>query len=95
MAIGDRQRYHGLAIVLLAELAAVLPRHAHRVPPLLCKAGIINDPSLDRAVALQLRQHHLAHLGQNVLVRPGRLTDKMQQRLMLCRRPPVHRGSPL
>ena len=87
IVIGDRQRYRGLAIVLLAELAAILPRHAHRVPALLRKAGIVDDPRLDRAVPLDLRQRPLAHLGQNLLVRPGRLPDKMQKRLMLRRRP--------
>jgi hypothetical protein len=87
MAIGDRQRYRGLAIVLLAELAAILPRHPHRMPTLLRKAGIIDNPGLDRAVPLQRWQHQLAHLGQDLLVRPGRLADKMQQRLMLRRRP--------
>jgi hypothetical protein len=42
---------------------------------------------LDRTVLLDRRQHHLPHLGQHLLVRPGCDTDKVQQRLMLCRRP--------
>ena len=83
MVIGDRQRHGDLTIVLLAELAAVLPRHANRVPPLLGKARVVDDPRLDRPMALDRRQHHLAYFGQDSLVRPSRLADKMQQRLML------------
>ena len=36
---------------------------------------------------LDRRQDEFAHLGQNRLVRPSRLTDQMQQRLMLGRNP--------
>src|ERR1700675_4481377 len=48
---------------------------------------VIDDPRLDRPLPFHRRQHHLAHLGQHPLVRPCRDTDKMQQRLMLRRRP--------
>jgi len=47
--------------------------------PLFGKAGVVNDPGLDRSGARHLRQYHLAHLGQNSIVRPSSLTDKMQQ----------------
>ena len=87
MAIGQRQRYRHLAIVLLAELTAILPRHADRMPSLLGKARVVDDPGRDRAVPLNLRQHHLAHLGQYPLVQPTAQADKMQQRLMLGRHP--------
>ena len=87
MVIGQRQRHRHLAVVLLAELAAVLPCHADRVPPLLGEARVVDDPRRDRAVPLHLRQNHLAHLGQDPLVRPATLADKMQQRLMLRRYP--------
>src|ERR1700760_4368108 len=53
------------------------------MPPLFGKARIIDDPSCDWLVAFDVRQHHLPDLGQNLLVRPVTLTDKMQQRLML------------
>ena len=86
MMIGQRQRYCDLAVVLLAKLAAILPRHPNRMPTLLGKAGIVDDPGHDRTVPLDLWQHHLAHLGQHLLVRPLSLADKMQQRLMLGRR---------
>ena len=66
-------------IVLLAELTTVLARHPDRVPALLGKTGIVDDPGLDRPLPLDRRQHYLAHLAQNPLVRPAALTDKMQQ----------------
>ena len=87
MAIGQRQRHRHLAIVLLAELTAILPRNAHRMPPLLGKARVVDDPCRDRAVPLDLRQNHLAHLGQHPLVRPPACAHEMQQRLMLGRHP--------
>jgi hypothetical protein len=42
-------------------LAAVLPRYANRVPPLLGEACVVDDPRLDRPMALDSRQHHLAY----------------------------------
>src|ERR1019366_5450099 len=87
MVIGNRQRHRDLAIVLLAKLAAILPRYPDRVPPLLGKAGVVDDPGFNRPVTLDLRQHHLAHLGQHPLVRPRRVADEMQQGLMLRRTP--------
>ena len=86
MSIGQRQRHCDLAIVLLAELAAILPGHAHRMRALLGKARVIDDPGLDRPMSLDRRQNHLANFCQHPLVRPAPLADKMQQRLMLRRR---------
>jgi len=85
--ISDRQGHGGLTIVLLAELAAILPRNPDRMPPLLGEARVIDDPSFNRPVPLYRRQHHLTDLGQNLVVRPVALAYKMQQRLMLRRRP--------
>ena len=86
MVIGNRQRHRDLTIVLLAKLAAVLPRYPDRMPPLLGKPGVVDDPGFNRPVTFDLRQHHLAHLGQHSLVRPTRIADKMQERLVLRRR---------
>src|SRR5437762_8360378 len=61
--------------------------HADRMLALLRERRVVDDPGLDRPVFLDRRQHHLAHLGQHLLIRPGRDADKMQQRLMLRRRP--------
>src|ERR1035437_4485186 len=86
MMIGDRQRHCDLTIVLLAELAAVLSRHPDRVPPLLGKAGVVDDPGFNRTVTLDLRQPYPAPLGRPPLVRPRRIANKMQERLVLRRR---------
>ncbi len=91
MVIGQRQRHCDLAIRLLAKLTAVLVRHPNRMPPLLRKARVVDDPGLDRSVTLDLRQHHLTHFAQHIVVGPPPFTDKMQQRLMLRGRAPRRR----
>jgi hypothetical protein len=70
MMIGDRQRHRHLTIGLFAELAAILMMHADRVLALLGERRVIDNPDLDRAVTLDLRDHHLTHPGQHLLVRP-------------------------
>ena len=54
MTVRDRQRNGNLAIILLAELAAILPRHANRVLTLLRKACVINDKGFGRAVLFRV-----------------------------------------
>ena len=81
--MGDRQAHGHLAVLLLAEAAAILARHADRVNTLLHEACVIDDPGLDRRQAFEHRQHQIAHLAQNRLVRPRPLADQVQQRLML------------
>ena len=94
--IGDRQarglarnrQAHGhLAVVLLAQLAAVLPRHADRVLALLGKAGVVHDPGLDRPTALNRGQDKLPHPGQNPIVRPRRARHEVRQRPVPGRNP--------
>ena len=82
--IGQRQRHRDLAVILLAELTAILPGHPDRAPPLLGKARVVDDPGLDRPAALDRRQHQLAELGQHRRVRPRCVADKMKQRLVLA-----------
>jgi hypothetical protein len=72
-----------LAVVLFAELTAILTRHPDRVPALLGEAGIVNDPGLDGPSTLNGRQYEVAHFGEHGGIRPGRLTNEMQQRLVL------------
>jgi len=84
LLVGHRQAYRHLAIILLAELATVLPRHAYRVPALLGKAGVVDDPGRDRT---ERRQHLVACCGQKRLIRPGRLGDEMVQRLVRSTHP--------
>ena len=62
MAIGQRQRHRHLAVVLLAELTAILPRHADPMRP--CWESSCRRWSTPKSRRpLDLRQHHLAHLG--------------------------------
>ena len=77
--VGKRQRYCHLAVRLLAKLPAILVRHPDRMPSLLGKARIVDDPRLDRSVTLDRRQHHLTHLGQHRRIRPPTLANEMQQ----------------
>src|SRR3954470_17421800 len=72
-----------LAVVLLAELAAILARHPDRVPALLGEAGIVDDPGLDGPSTLEGGQDQVAHLGEHGRIRPRRLTNEMQERLVL------------
>src|SRR3954471_1702006 len=44
--VGERERHGHWAVVLFAELAAILARHPDRVPALLGEAGIVDDPGL-------------------------------------------------
>jgi hypothetical protein len=87
----DRQAHRGLAILLLADLTTILPRHTHRVTALLRIPRAVDDQGLDRFLALDRRQHTLAHPPQHRRARPGRLRHQMQQRLVL-RRGALRRG---
>ena len=77
--IGERKRHRGLAVGPLAKLPAILPRDPDRMPALLGKARVVEDPRLDRTVPLHRRQDIGAHLGQHGCVRPLRLPHEMQQ----------------
>lgn len=85
--IGDREADRDLAVVLLAELTAILPRDPDRMPAFLGKSGVVDDPRLNWPMPLDQRQHQVANPRQERLVRPRRLADEMQERLMLGRYP--------
>jgi hypothetical protein len=70
-------------IGLLAKLAAILMVHADRLGAALWKRGVIDDPCLDRSMALDLRENNFTHFGQDWLVRPRCIRNKVQQSLML------------
>jgi hypothetical protein len=55
--------------------------------PFLGNARVVDDPRLNGAVAFNHGKHHLANFRQDCFVRPAPLANKMQQRLMLGRRP--------
>ena len=49
LVIRQGQRHGDLAVILLAQLAAVLARHADGMGSFLGKAGVVEDPGSDRA----------------------------------------------
>src|SRR5215213_2650425 len=55
-AIGERERHGHLAVVLFAELTAVLTRDAHRVPAFLWETRVVDDPGLNGPGALNRGQ---------------------------------------
>jgi hypothetical protein len=61
MVVGHRQAHRHLTVVLLAELAAVLPRHPNRVLALLRETGVVDDPVPHRPVPLKRRQDLVPH----------------------------------
>ena len=83
--IGGRQAHGNLAVVLFAELPAVLPRHADRVPAFLRHAGVVDDQRADRATLLDDGQDARAHRRQHGVVRPIGFCHEVMERLM--RRP--------
>lgn len=82
--VGHRDAHGDLAIVLLAQLTAVLPRHAHRVPSLPGKPGFIDQYRFGRPRACDYPLPHIiTHSPEQCRVRPRRVSDKMVQTLML------------
>jgi hypothetical protein len=82
---GHRHTYRYLAVVLLAQLAAILPGYTDRVMAFLGETRVIDDPGLDWLVSGDRWQHSLTYAGQHRLIRPRCLRHKMQQRLVLRR----------
>src|SRR3954464_9641617 len=85
--IGQRQADRHLAVVLLAELAAILTRHPDRMTAFLWKPGVVDDPGFDRTATFDDRQDQLLDPAEDPLVRPRCVGDEMQQRLVLGRDP--------
>ena len=83
MMVGDRERYRVLAVGLFAKLTTILMGHADRMFSLLGTSCVIDDRNFDRPVPLDQGLNFFANLVQDIRVGPLRLTNKMQQRLML------------
>src|SRR5260370_17313720 len=79
-----RQADRDLAIVLFAQLTAILPCHADRVAALLGKPGVVDDPRLDRLVTGDRWQDTFPHTAQHPFIGPPRPGHKV-------RHPPVLR----
>jgi transposase len=86
-----RQADCNLAVVLLAQLTAILSCHTNRVAAFLGEPRVVDNPGLDRLVTGDRWQNTFAHTPQHRLIRPWRLRHKVQQRLVL-RRGSLRRG---
>ena len=83
MVVGHREADRHLTLVLLAQLAAILPRYPHRVFALLGETGVVDNPVAHRPMPLERRQHLRAHSGQHRCIVPVRLRHHVMQRLVL------------
>ena len=80
----ERQGDGGLAIVLLAELATILPTDANRVGADSGTAGVIYHPAANRPPLRDDRQHPSADSGQQGIIGPVGRGDEVKQGLV-CR----------
>jgi hypothetical protein len=82
--VGEGNADRHLAVILLAQLPAVLARDPDRVRALLRKARVIDQQRLRLSGARHdLLQHMVAHRRQHRIVRPRRIGHEMMQALML------------
>jgi hypothetical protein len=79
--IGHRDAHRHLAVVLLAQYPAVLPRHPHRVLALLRKARVVDDP-VAAGREIHLRHHPLGDALEHLLIRPLGPGHEVMQRLV-------------
>jgi hypothetical protein len=80
--VGSRQAHCHLAVVLFAELTAVLPRHADRVFAFFRHAGVIDDQCPDRAAPLDDGQNTGTHRRKYRVIGPIGLRHEVMQRLV-------------
>src|SRR3954454_24103560 len=80
--MGERQRHGDLAVLLLAQLAAVLAGGANPGRALLWKARVVADPGSAQAVSLEGRQYLLTHGGKHGCVAPRCCGDEVMQCLV-------------
>ena len=78
----QRRKHPDLTILHLAQLAAPLPPHPHRMPPFLREPALVDDQT---AVGLPPQQPVgvLRHLVQHRPFRPRRLAHHVLERLMI------------
>ena len=79
MVVGDRQAYGNLAVVLLAELAAILTGNANRTGSFLRVASIVDDPGTNSAVSLNDWHDFVADCRQHCRIRPVGFGDQVVQ----------------
>ena len=74
--------HRGLAVILFADLAAVLTSHSYRMTSLLGKARVVHNPGHYRGLFLHGWQNFPPHLRQHLAVVPGRVRHQMVQGLV-------------
>ena len=79
---GHRKTDRHPAVILFADLAAILPGHSYRLTTLLRKSGVIHHPCHHRVTAQHGRDHEIQTAIQHRLVTPGGVGDHMMQRLV-------------
>src|SRR6201996_9641087 len=82
LVIGYREADRHLAVVPLAQHAAVLPGNADRMRAVLGEAGVIDNPVQHRPMPLDPRQPLRPPRGQHRRIVPVRLGHHVVQRLM-------------
>ncbi len=82
LLVGHRQRHRYLAVVLLAQLPAILTRYPDRMPPFLGNAGVVDDPRLNRPAPLNRRKCILSDRLEYRAIIPRCVGHQMMQRLV-------------
>ena len=75
------------SIILFAKLITILPRHVDEWGTILWKVGFIDDLCFNLSAAFDDRKDQITNLGEDLLVRPERVDNEMQQRLVFGRDP--------
>jgi len=78
---GQRHANSHLAVILLAQYAAILTRHHHRVIALLGKSGVINN-SESTPAQVHVWNNPLRYQSQHLFVTPLRFGYKVMHRLV-------------
>src|SRR6478735_7141852 len=82
MLSGKRYAHRHSAVILFAQLTAILARDSNRMSSLLGESSVIHDPSC-QLMLLGHRRHNLTpHLLQKRVIVPGRIGHDVMQRLM-------------
>jgi hypothetical protein len=77
--MGHRQRHRDLAVVPLAQLPTILPRHPDRMLPFLGHAGVIDDPRLNRTALFNRRQGILPDRLEYYFILPRGIGHQVMQ----------------
>jgi hypothetical protein len=79
---GHRKTDRHTAIILFANLAAILPGHSHRLLTLLRKSRVIHHPSHYWSLLQHRWQHRIQTSVQHYFIAPGGIGHNVVQRLL-------------